>query len=324
MNNSHDPSLTSSSTLPLSRLTTRRSRGRNHLFAGSFGGLIASGLLQPFDVIKTRVQQGQHGTLRSVIRQTVGSGSDRRIVKLWRGTLPSILRSSLGSGLYFFTLNEMRQHLSSSPSSGGGSSKLPVLSGQMNLLTGATARAAVGFLMMPITIIKVRYESDLYAYRSMIHAASQIFKSHGAKGFFYGWGATAIRDAPYAGLYVYVYESSKAQLSTLFLPPSPTPDDVNDKGNDKRMTPLTSLTINFTSGLAAGFGATLLTNPFDVMRTRMQLRPNLYQNFWVAGKRLYLEEGPRSFLDGVGLRIARKSISSAFTWSLYEFVLASI
>lgn len=323
MKEDHNPSLTSPLVLPLSNHTTARSKGRNHLFAGSAGGLVASGLLQPFDVVKTRIQQGQHGSLGSVIRATVGVGRDRRVSRLWRGTLPSILRSSVGSGLYFFTLNEMRQHFSrrvdedgALGTSSSSSSSLPVLSGQMNLLTGATARATVGFLMMPITIIKVRYESDLYAYRSMFHAGREIYAAHGLKGFFYGFGATAIRDAPYAGLYVYVYEASKAHLSTLLLG--------QQGADDSPRAWQTTLLINFSSGLTAGFGATLTTNPFDVLRTRMQLRPNLYRNVWTAAKKLYLEEGARSFLDGVGLRIARKSVSSAFTWSLYEFVLASI
>lgn len=316
MNNSHDPSLQSTSLIPLSRKTATRTRGRNHLFAGSFGGLVASGLLQPFDVIKTRVQQGSHGTLYSVLLKTIGQ--DRQFIKLWRGTLPSIVRSSLGSGLYFFTLNELRHAVApvistSSSSSSSATKGLPVLSGTMNLLTGATARAAVGFLMMPITIIKVRYESDLFAYKSIQHAVRDIYASHGLKGFFYGFGATAVRDAPYAGLYVYVYELCKAQLSTFSL-----------KEQETEVSRWNTLSVNFASGLTAGFGATLLTNPFDVMRTRMQLRPNMYRNFWTAARRLYVEEGSRSFLDGVGLRIARKSISSAFTWSLYEFVLASI
>lgn len=237
----------------------------------------------------------------------------------------------MGSGLYFFTLNEMRHYFAThtSPVDGAAagpshSSKLPVLSGQMNLLTGATARATVGFLMMPITIIKVRYESDLYAYKSILHATRQIYKTHGLKGFFYGFGATAIRDAPYAGLYVYVYELSKAQLSAAALSSSSSSSSTMTINAGEGRTNLRTWGVNFTSGLVAGFGATLLTNPFDVMRTRMQLRPSLYKNFWTAGRRLYAEEGARSFLDGVGLRIARKSFSSAFTWSLYEFVLTTL
>ena len=37
-------------------------------------------------------------------------------------------------------------------------SLLPVLSKRENLIAGMTARATVGFIMMPITIVKVRYE----------------------------------------------------------------------------------------------------------------------------------------------------------------------
>lgn len=176
--------------------------------------------------------------------------------------------------------------------------------------------------MMPITVMKVRFESNYYAYGSLASAARGIYLTEGFRGFFAGFGATAIRDAPYAGLYVYVYELSKAQLSGLAMARMEHGD--GGGGSDGKLSSLATLSINFSSGLAAGFGATLLTNPFDVMRTRMQLRPHLYRNFWTAARRLYAEEGVRSFLDGVGLRIARKSISSAFTWSMYEFVLASI
>lgn len=206
----------------------------------------------------------------------------------------------------------------------------------MNLVTGATARATVGFVMMPITLIKVRTESSLFAYASMQHAAREIYAAHGARGFFYGWGATAIRDAPYAGLYVTVYEWSKAQLSQLIVARRRGREDANhepetrkhdEDGRVQRRGLIgqgETWSINFASGLTAGSAATLLTNPFDVMRTRMQLRPNIYPNFWTAAAKLYAQEGLRTFLDGVGLRIARKSISSAFTWSLYEFVLANL
>lgn len=268
-----------------------RPRRGTHLLAGSVGGLLASASLQPFDVLKTRIQQSHSGlSIPQILRGTLGDPP--RIRNLWRGTVPSIVRSTVGSGLYFFTLSELR-HLFPSDLS------------YNNLLTGASARAAVGFVMMPVTILKVRYESDLYAYKSLQGAVKSIYAQHGTRGFFYGFGATAIRDAPYAGIYVTVYESLKRRISV---------------GTGK----LETLTASFGAGLGAGFTATLVTNPFDVMRTRMQLQPGVYPNFWRTGMIMFRKDGVRSFLDGVALRIARKSISSAFTWSLYEFVIASL
>ena len=294
--------------------------------AGSTGGLLSSALLQPFDVIKTRVQQGRHGRLVDVFRDTLGRGRDRRLTNLWRGTLPSVLRSSVGSGLYFFTLNEMRTFLarhdimtsssSSAPVDTSSSSNLPTLSGQANLLTGAGARALVGFITMPVTVVKVRYESNLYDYTSIRHAARHIYTNHGLRGFFYGAGATAIRDAPHAGLYVYSYELSKAYLSRL--------RSGGDGGGGGGASSLSATVINFVSGLTAGTAATVLTNPFDVMRTRLQLRPAVYRNFLHCAVLLARTEGPRAFLDGVVLRVARKSVSSALTWTLYEYLLANV
>ena len=61
---------------------------------------------------------------------------------------------------------------------------------------------------MPVTVIKVRYESDLYNYKSISSASRSIFAQEGLKGFFSGFGATAVRDAPYAGLYGNEYHES--------------------------------------------------------------------------------------------------------------------
>ncbi|BFZ57608.1 hypothetical protein PYCC9005_004660 [Savitreella phatthalungensis] len=297
--------------------------GQRHLFAGSFGGLLSSAALQPFDVVKTRLQQGRHGSLVVVFRDLVGTGSQRNVLRLWRGTLPSVFRSSVGSGLYFFTLNEMRQALSragehgaggsSSSSSNTSTSRLPTLSGQANLLTGAAARALVGFVMMPVTVVKVRYESSFYDYKSLISATRDIHATHGLRGFFKGAGATAMRDAPHAGLYVGAYEWCKQHLSK-----SLTADQLGP------IPTATATAVNFVSGLTAGTIATLLTNPFDVLRTRLQLRPDLYRNFFHCALLVIRDQGPRALLDGVGIRVARKSVSSAFTWTLYEYLLSQV
>lgn len=183
-----------------------------------------------------------------------------------------------------------------------------------NLTTGAVARASAGFIMMPITVIKVRYESSFYSYKSIWGAGDAILKKEGIRGFFSGFGATAIRDAPYAGLYVLFYEQSKRRLSRI-REVTPLAEISNLESSMKRST---SLSINFLSGvLAAGF-ATAITNPFDVVKTRLQLMPGKYSNMITAGRRMIKEDGARSLFDGLGLRMGRKALSSALAWTLYE------
>lgn len=62
-------------------------------------------------------------------------------------------------------------------------------------------------------------QSNLYSYTSMLQATRAILAETGVKGLFQGFTATAIRDAPYAGLYVLAYEESKVVCgkSTLLL-----------------------------------------------------------------------------------------------------------
>lgn len=246
--------------------------------------------------------------------------------QFWRGTTPSVIRTGLGSALYFSTLNTLRQNVASSQvlASTGvvataerkpekSSSSLPKLSNGANLTTGASARVAAGFVMTPVTVIKVRYESSFYAYPSIFGAASSIWKIEGLKGLFSGFGATAVRDAPYAGLYVVFYEQCKSRLTKL------QSTSLMGKSNDlQKMNGGISVTINFSSGVVAACLATTITNPFDAIKTRLQLMPDKYRHMVRACQLMIKEDGLRSLFQGLGLRIGRKAISSALTWTLYE------
>ena len=168
--------------------------------------------------------------------------------------------------------------------------------------------------MMPITVLKVRYESSLYAYTSLTGATRDIYRTTGLKGFFAGFGATAVRDAPYAGLYVLFYEQSKRRLSAL----ATKIESADDASSSQKLSSSTSAGINFLSGVAAAGLGTTITNPFDAIKTRIQLMPNTYTNLVQAGKKMLHEEGVRSLFDGLGIRIVRKAVSSALAWTVYE------
>jgi len=300
------------------------SSSSSHFVAGLISGVLSAVLLQPADLLKTRVQQSGSASLLTTMREI--SHGPQPLRQLWRGTLPSALRTGIGSALYFTSLNALRQGvvrsspltstaLVSAETGGAGySSALPKLSNMANLTTGAVARASVGFIMMPITIIKVRYESNYYTYRSLWGAGSDIVRTEGMKGFFSGFGATAIRDAPYAGLYVVFYEQCKRRLSLLsqkapLVPQSEVPDGMRSG---------TSASINFLSGILAAGLATAITNPFDAIKTRIQLMPREYGNMLQASRRMVRQDGFSSLFDGLGLRMARKALSSALAWTLYE------
>ncbi|PYI32941.1 mitochondrial carrier protein [Aspergillus indologenus CBS 114.80] len=305
------------------KTTSTPSKTTFHFAAGLCSGLTSSILLQPADLLKTRVQQSQSASLLPTLQAILSSPHPIR--GLWRGTLPSALRTGFGSALYFTSLNALRQGLAQTQmpfSSTSSSSALPKLSNSANLATGAAARVAAGFVMMPVTVLKVRYESDFYAYRSLLSAGRDIVRTEGVRGLFSGFGATAARDAPYAGLYVLFYEQLKRHLAALASSRAAAAAAVAE-GHDgqQQQQPLrspSSSSINFVSGgLAAGL-ATAITNPFDAVKTRLQLMPGRYGNMMRAARLMVREDGVRSLFGGLGLRITRKALSSALAWTVYE------
>ncbi len=162
---------------------------------------------------------------------------------------------------------------------------------------------------MPLTVIKVRYESGTYPYRSILGAGRDILRAEGPRGFFAGFGATAFRDAPYAGLYVLFYEQAKVRIGTLYGRPGKA---------GEAMGVSCAAAVNFSSGVLAATACSVISNPFDAIKTRIQLQPAEYRNVYHAARRMLREEGLRSFMDGLALRMSRKAMSSALAWTVYE------
>ncbi|OJD38770.1 solute carrier family 25 member 38 [Diplodia corticola] len=327
-------------------LTASLQKNPVHFLAGLSSGVLSAVLLQPADLLKTRVQQSRSTTLSATLTNILRGPDPVR--SLWRGTVPSALRTGFGSALYFTTLNALRTSVAKSEAvihhrnnnnttggssgqhaAGGGtsssSSSLVKLSRLGNLVTGAVARASAGFVMMPVTVIKVRFESSYYAYRSLWAAGADIRKTHGVRGFFAGFGATAVRDAPYAGLYVLFYEESKKALGrmagvagTAAAGATGASVDADQEKKAAVMGGGEAAAVNFASGVVAAGLGTALTNPFDAIKTRLQLLPDRYANMAHAARLMLREEGVGSLFDGLGLRMARKALSSALAWTLYE------
>jgi len=168
--------------------------------------------------------------------------------------------------------------------------------------------------MSPVTVLKVRYESSYYAYTSLFGAAKDVLARDGPKGFFAGFGATAVRDAPYAGLYVLFYEESKVRLGRL----AGNTNAAEREGAVRASGTVAAPTINFASGVVAAVSATAVTNPFDAIKTRLQLMPAKYGNMVQAARMMVHEGGWRSLFDGLMLRMGRKALSSALAWTVYE------
>ena len=280
------------------------------------------------DLLKTRMQQERLPTATTatatqrLVRAFQSVVHDNGYRGLWRGTVPTIARNVPGVAAYFYTLNELRWLVAkwqvpglSTPDTSTRtqrSSTLARLSNTGNIVTGALARVTIGLLLNPISIVKARYESSHYskdAYPTLWASLRSLYRDGGARGFFRGFSATALRDAPYAGLYLAFYEQQKHWLGYW----------ANGESG--------AWWVVSASGLGAGILATVFTHPFDIVKTRMQTTPRALlressvsspSSVVATARHILQSDGARAFADGLGLRCARKAASSMIGWSIFE------
>lgn len=216
---------------------------------------------------------------------------------LWKGTTPSLLRTVPGIGMYFMSVDALNGLLSNN------SAPTAIEAAAI----GVTARGIAGVILHPITVVKTRFESGHFNYNSLGQALRETYIKEGAKGLFRGWTPTVLRDAPYSGLYYMFYSQLKILTSTFLV----------DESSSNAKTAI-SPSVTFACGLSAGLLASLVTQPFDVLKTKMQLHGSTYKNIYAASLIILEKKGVNGFFDGATPRIMRRSLMSAVSWTFFD------
>lgn len=272
--------------------------------AGSISGTCSTILFQPLDLVKTRLQNASVTAVatRAGPTSTIGmleilSGilQKEQLFGLWKGMTPSLTRCVPGVGLYFASMHWMTTNLVN------GHPK-PLQS----VAIGITARTMSGIILIPITVIKTRVESGEYGYRSIRQALKIIYRSEGVRGLTCGLLPTLFRDAPFSGLYLMFYRQIKYNLpQELF------------KGD-------LAAPAHFSCGIVAGLLASLVTQPADVIKTKMQLYPGKYQSILHVILFIQKKHGFQGYFTGLVPRMLRRTLMASMAWTVYEQITRSI
>ncbi|BGP47052.1 hypothetical protein JCM10450v2_002904 [Rhodotorula kratochvilovae] len=317
-----------------------------HLASGAVSGAASVFMLQPLDLIKTRVQQDPAPAPVASTSRAVGTSGGAAVLQaegppakvprariwtttkdvvradgvrgLWRGTVPTLYRNVPGVSLYFLSLSRLRTIMGNSalfrpkgapiPAPGTKAKLTPV----GDLLVGSTARTAVGFVLTPFTLLKTISESTLSlptsstasssartASPATLTALRTLYATGGIRSLWRGAVPTALRDAPGAGLFIVFYERGRRLIGV-----------VGDGGK--------GAVGGGVAGAAASLASTLLTTPFDVLKTRRQLSPQTYTSLLSSASLVYRTSGIRGFWEGGALRVCRKAGSAGIGWAVYE------
>lgn len=209
---------------------------------------------------------------------------------------PSITRVIPGVGLYFSSLHWLKHACNIEEP----------LTALQAVTLGITARSMSGALLIPITVVKTRFESDVYKYNSIGEALKLIYKQEGVKGLSSGLVPTLLRDAPYSGLYLMFYTQLKNMAAKT--------EAINNS----------SAPIHFSCGILAGILASTVTQPPDVIKTKMQLYPNEFNSIFNATFFVYKKYGILGYFKGIVPRMLRRTLMTTMAWTVYEQVTRQI
>lgn len=223
------------------------------------------------------------------------------------------MRSVPGVGLYYSILNFLEKHYCKVDTKPDSSIQA--------FLFALTARSAVSLILMPATVTKLRYESGQVSNRNVFKVLKQVFLING----WLGSVSTILRDSLFSGIYYTCFVRLKSKYS-----------DQSSKSAESKVKS------NFFSGLVAGIVASIMTNPLDVIKTRIQTQlnstrdvkfkdkfKNLDMTFqksnsiFQVSKDIRLENslGSKNFFLGLWPRLVRRTLVAATTWTLYEYFM---
>ncbi|KAG8196888.1 hypothetical protein JTE90_027597 [Oedothorax gibbosus] len=270
---------------------------------GGIAGIIGVTCVFPIDLVKTRLQnqqvgpQGQkmYSSMVDCFRKTF---TREGFTGMYRGSAVNILLITPEKAIKLAANDFFRHHLSS------GSSKLSL---QREMIAGGSAGFCQIIITTPMELLKIQLqdagrvagsaaakgtaESGTVVATSATSIALQLIRTKGITGLYKGTGATMLRDVNFSVVYFPLF----ARLNAL----GPRKND----GSGEAV-----FWTSFLSGCVAGSTAAFTVNPFDVVKTRLQVLTKAsgdatYTGIIDAFTKIMKNEGPLAFFKGAGCRM---------------------
>lgn len=260
---------------------------------------------------------------------------------LWSGLPPTLLMAIPSTVIYFTAYDNLKalwgfNELNATSSSSISSSFPSWRNLAIPFVSGAFARFASVTVISPLELVRTKMQSASLSYDQIGGAVKDALSRGGWRSLWSGWTPTILRDVPFSGFYFCGYEVAKSYYGEIFkesgrLPSSSSAfSSTSSSPSASSTSSFTSSTvkIHFLSGATSAFFATLLTQPFDVLKTRAQIRLG-EANFVVNGaasesvfnsaKRVVEIHGVSGLYAGVVPRLMKVIPACAIMITSYEY-----
>uniref|UniRef100_A0A8C1ZIA9 Mitochondrial glutathione transporter SLC25A40 n=1 Tax=Cyprinus carpio TaxID=7962 RepID=A0A8C1ZIA9_CYPCA len=296
------------------------------MIASCSGAIITSLFVTPLDVVKTRLQVQRNpfpkgkcfvycnglmdhvcvcengnskawykkpghfsGTLDAFIKIIRMEG----IRSLWSGLPPTLVMAVPATVIYFTCYDQLCAVLKL---------RMGDQSDYAPLLAGAIARVGSVTVISPLELIRTKMQSEKQSYRELSAVIKSALHSEGWRSLWRGWGPTLLRDVPFSAMYWFNYEKGKAWLCQYYNSTDPT------------------FAITFTAGALSGSFASVVTLPFDVVKTKRQNMTLMFSSStYHLMKRIVAENGVSGLFAGFLPRLIKVAPACAIMISTYEF-----
>ena len=166
------------------------------------------------------------------------------------------------------------------------------------ILSGITSGAIAITVAQPTDVVKVRMQAKSgVKYRSSVHAYQTIYRTEGMAGLWSGLGPNVVRNSIVNAAELVCYDTIKELLM-------------------KKLLMGDNLGTHFSAAFSAGFCATVVASPIDVIKTRMMnSRVGTYKGMLDCGQKLFNETGLAAFYKGFTPSFMRMG-----SWNVVMFV----
>ncbi|TPX09690.1 uncharacterized protein E0L32_009163 [Thyridium curvatum] len=321
--------------------------------AGLSAGSIATLIVHPLDIVKTRMQihrstvaAPQSLTTVALLRSLVTNTQSHPVAALYRGLAPNLVGNATSWASFFFFKSRFESLLraakdkspSPSPSPATATAAAAVqLTPTDYFVASGLAGLATQVLTNPVWVLKTRMlSSDRHAagaYPGMLAGARHILQTEGARGFYRGL-AVGLVGVSHGAVQFAVYEPAKRFYFARREERRRRRREEEGGGEgdggissssnsgdtpDTRLTNEATLVISTASKLVAG----AVTYPYQVVRSRLQnydAEARFGRGIVGVVSQLWREEGYRGFYRGLMPGVVRVLPATWVTFLVYENV----
>ena len=268
---------------------------RQWLAAGSANAL-TSGLLNPIDVAKTRMQTNmRNATLRSTLLSMSKEGGVIKGLFL-PGLTASMIRELLSSGPRAGFYSPVRDFYLSIATIDVVGSRDSIAKIAAALTTGVFG----ALLANPIDVVKIRLMKDPTAYKNTLSALQIIAKNEGFDGLYKGLLPSTLRGAFIAAGELATYDIAKTNLRNFFL---------FEEG----------FSVHVTASLITGVVASIVAAPFDLIKARAMSSTSTVETITTVMRQLSCEHNfPFNMFRGVVPAYFRLGPHALICFPIYE------